>query len=424
MHGDRLSTTPKNQKAKWGKLATMGKTNEAATLATQPSTEVELREFIPAEVSLETIGFFTPSSKRLKHTIKEKTVTQKNKQGELVTKTLKIIPSLDLGLPITIDLDYYRAFQKILYEYLQAGGNIHQPIPFSTREIIRYAGKSYGKEERENVRTWLQRMVSTTIRGELYNQKIGSYMKFDGPPFSQVVTKGDALADGSVAESNLVWLAPYYRESFASGYLRPVDLEFHKSLANNISKSLYPILETGFHASGDTVYRKSYKALCNDFKITEFRHKSRVKQQLDPSFRELRDKDYVATWSYRQASKQEDIVITTEPGKRYFNNKEEQLKRKDRWLALKRQGEQQGNERILSEQEQLLEEITRLCGGSTTDFAYLKVTRTESPELLRTALSETRLAAHQGIIKKSKRQYFFWMLKQIKIDRENALKAS
>lgn len=413
------------RKEKYGKLHSMSQTREDEGLVPNQNLEIDLCDLIPAEVSLETIGFFTPSSKRLKHAVKEKTVIQKNKEGELLTKTLKIIPSLDLGLPISVDLDYYRAFQKILYEYIQEEGDLTKPIPFSTRQIIRLAGKSYSKQERDNVRTWLQRMVSTTIRGELYNQKLGSYLKFDGPPFSQVVSKGDRLGDGSVAESNLVWLAPYYRESFASGYLRPVDLEFHRALNNNISKSLYPILETGFHASSDTVYRKSYKALCEDFKLTQYKHKSRVQQQLDPSFKELYDHHYLGSWSYREAQSGDgDFVITTEPGTRYFFYKEEQSKRKERWLALKKEQSAQVDERVQSQREDLMEAITGLCGGSSTDFAYLKIIKTEHPELIRTALSETHLAGRQGTIKKTKRQYFFWMLKQLKSDREQSNEAA
>jgi hypothetical protein len=420
LQADRISTFPKNRSVKWVKLQTMGKANEAV-LNQQQSREIELREFIPAEVTLETIGFFTPSSKRLKYEIKEMTFGYRNSLGETETTKVEIVPNVKVGLPITVDLDYYRAFQKVLYEFLQVGGDLNDPIPFTTRQLIRYAGKAYGKYERDNVRTWLERMVGTTISCQMYNHKTKGYVKLDGPPFSQVMAKGDDLGNGTIAESNYVWLAPYYKKTFAAGYLRPVDLEFHKSLDKNISKHLYPILETGFHASGDTVYRKSYHDLCDDLKLIEHEQVSLVRRQLDPSFRELRDKEYVSTWSYRQAAKKDDFVVTAEPGKRYLANKQEQLERRDRWLALKRQGEQ-SDEQTLSVQEQLLEEIIRVCGGSKTDFAYAKLIRTETSELLRTALSETRLAAHQGTIKKSKRQYFFWMTKQIKADRENALK--
>lgn len=381
------------------------------------SEELSLRELIPAEVTLETIGFFTPSSKRLKKKVKTLTFAFRNPAGEGETTTVEIIPNVKVGLPITIDLDYYRAFQKVLFEFLQAGGDLDGPIPFSTRQLIQYAGKSYGSHQRANVRTWLERMVGTTISCRVYNHKTRSYVTLDGPPFSQVMTKGDDLGNGEMVETSAVWLAPYYKKTFAAGYIRPVDLELHNSLQTYTAKHLYPMLETGFHASGDKGYSKSYSDLCEDLELKRYKHRSRVAEQLDPSFRELREREYVESWSYRESKRKTDFVITTRPGKRYFDTKKEQAQRKDRWLALEREKASSSDERTMAEQAQLIEEITSVCGGSTTDFAYLNLVKKKSPELIRTALTETRLAHRNGQIKKTKRQYFFWMLKQLEAER-------
>jgi hypothetical protein len=71
---------------------------------------------IPAEVFLETLGFFTPSSKRLRGIYtKEKRVGERVvADGTTRMIKTKISANHELGLPITADLDYYRAFLKIL----------------------------------------------------------------------------------------------------------------------------------------------------------------------------------------------------------------------------------------------------------------------------------------------------------------------
>jgi hypothetical protein len=82
-----------------------------------------LPEYIQAEAFLEVSGFFTPSSKRIKSIyIKEKKLREyTDEQGKRRTVKVEISANYKLGLPITSDLDYYRAFLKILGYALKAG---------------------------------------------------------------------------------------------------------------------------------------------------------------------------------------------------------------------------------------------------------------------------------------------------------------
>ena len=75
-------------------------------------------EHIPAEVSFENIGYFTPSSKRIKGiTTKEKVVAERtNPDGTAAVLTVQIIGTGKYGLPTTSELDYYRALPEILDE--------------------------------------------------------------------------------------------------------------------------------------------------------------------------------------------------------------------------------------------------------------------------------------------------------------------
>src|ERR1700751_358024 len=123
----------KEHKNSSGKLATGGHTG---TLA----------EYVPAELNLETIGFFSAGYKRR--------YPKEPHEAKIVnlgaTRQIRIVPST-YGYPNSEDLDLYRAFLKICDEHATIeddwidGSLVRQPhlkipICFSTRQLLRYAG--------------------------------------------------------------------------------------------------------------------------------------------------------------------------------------------------------------------------------------------------------------------------------------------
>ena len=73
---------------------------------------------------LEVGGFFTPSSKRIENIyIKEKKIREYvDPQGKRRILKTKISANYELGLPVTSDLNYYRAFLKICDEIVDRDG--------------------------------------------------------------------------------------------------------------------------------------------------------------------------------------------------------------------------------------------------------------------------------------------------------------
>jgi len=98
-----------------------------------------LPDYIPVEISLEHIGFFTPSSKRIKNIYTKRKVLKviTNEDGSKRTIEVLISANHELGLPITSDLDYYRAFLKILDEEADKDGRLDLPIAVPTKKLIR-----------------------------------------------------------------------------------------------------------------------------------------------------------------------------------------------------------------------------------------------------------------------------------------------
>jgi hypothetical protein len=198
-------------------------------------------DYIQAEVFLETVGFFTPSSRRIKHhLVKEKTLAERaNPDGTMYAIKTTISANALFGLPITSDLDYYRAFLKICDEIVDRDGRFHLPIAIPTRALIRYAGKTENARERKEIRAWIRRMTLTGIIGGIYQAKSRDYSDgFVGTLFGQAYVRGERMRNGKIAEMNYIWPAPWWLSNFFYRYLRPFDYNFHQRLRKPIAKAV------------------------------------------------------------------------------------------------------------------------------------------------------------------------------------------
>src|ERR687896_823894 len=149
-------------------------------------------DYISAEVFLENSGFFTPSSKRVKGIYtKEKIIGEKiYPDGTTRLIKTKISANYELGLPITSDFDYYRAFLKVCDETVNRDGRFRLPIIIPTRQLLRYAGKVESPKERQEAKRWFERMTGTLIKGGLYRAKHKDCDDgFVGTVFSQVILR-------------------------------------------------------------------------------------------------------------------------------------------------------------------------------------------------------------------------------------------
>jgi len=296
-------------------------------------------EYVPAELNLESTGYFSAGYKRRYPTERQKSKVVMLGSSRYV---IEIVPSAKYGFPNSDDLDFHRAFLKICDEKAalqkRAYGDeatLHPELPevltFSTREIIRYAGRMESARERQAVRDWIKRCTFTGIEGGLYRAETKQReSEFGGPLFSRYILVGEKLPDGTVATTNCVWPNMWFRSNYFFRYFRPVDLAFHRRLQKAIAKTLYPILDTGWYAAQGGVYTKRYTDLCTILFIPAYKSISLVKRQLDPSHEELRQEQFLGAWEY-VADKEGKWtgVIRWWPGKKWFYDQEERQQRKE-----------------------------------------------------------------------------------------------
>lgn len=286
-------------------------------------------DYVAAEQNIETIGYFSASYKR-------RYPQKPNEAKEVilgVERRVRIVPST-YGYPNCEDQDFYRAFlkvcsmQAISLERRREGATTRHPqlpvpIGFSTNRILRYAGKGDNARNREAVRNWVKRSAATTIEGGLLFAKTRHFNhEFGGQLFSQYVLVGEKMRNGRVADMNYVWPAPWFLSNFYFNYYRRVDLAFHQRLTRPIAKGLYPLLETGWFASGG-YFAKRYVDLCAHLFIQFQPHLSVVKQQLDPAHEELRREEFLESWEYVPGKDATWTgVIRWWPGKKWLSEQE------------------------------------------------------------------------------------------------------
>jgi hypothetical protein len=388
-------------------------------------------DYIPAEVSLENLGYFTPSSKRVKDIyVKEKVLGHKiGPDGTKRTITAKISANHELGLPITSDFDYYRAFLKICDEAADSQGRLYMPIIVPTAKLIRYAGKKESAREWKEVREWCERMTLTGIIGGVYRAKQKHYDDgFVGTLFSRVIVTGGEMRNGETARTNYVWLSPWFLANYFHHHLRPIDLNFHQRLRKPIAKALYPLLETGWYASDGKPYAKSYRDLCQEFLLTNRQHLSRIREQLDPAHQELAKERFLAKWDYRESADKTDYVITYHPGKKFFEDQEAKEERRQRAEQITNgQGNsaahhpnldsQTPREESKARRDLLVEDILAVTGDPKSRGFYDLVARKLDPQTIYRALSETKEAARTGEIRTNRARYFTDLVKRYATER-------
>ena len=79
-----------------------------------PVPPLAARTIVRVEKNVNTFGFFTPSSKRMRTSSKTVVLQVRTDDGQRVQAKATIYPAAELGLPTTADQDKYFAFQKII----------------------------------------------------------------------------------------------------------------------------------------------------------------------------------------------------------------------------------------------------------------------------------------------------------------------
>jgi len=286
-------------------------------------------DFVAIEKNLASLGYFTPSNKRVK-TQTTKTVTfTKIVDGKKLQAKATIIPGTTVGLPTTADQDKYIALQKIVMDSKRRYGEVRNPIGFSSAELLDLLGKCRNSGRNyAHIDEWLSVMTATTIISEgliyLNGHPIWSKNRFR--VFDQTVSIGSELEGGQRAEKNYVWLSGWQIENINKNHLLPIELERYLNLKNYIAKALVPHLQIWLYASREAgVFEKRYDELCQVLNLNPYPHASKIKEKLGPSLDELVEHGYLAGWNLGLTSDHAGHKIIFRHGERFGGDQRKAL---------------------------------------------------------------------------------------------------
>lgn len=287
-----------------------------------PATQIP-KDFVKIEKNLNTLGFFTPAKHRGAKSREKVVFFRRELNGKTIEAQATILPSAKYGLPTTADLDKYLAFHKLLEQMRNRGGEISNPVGFTSTQLLTVLGIKDAGNNYQDIHEWLQRMTLTGInsKGTVYMARRKMWVSDTFHVFDRVVTMGSTLPDGKVADRNYVWLSDWQLENINSNYLLPIDLETYRKLRNQIAKILVPLLQVWLYASrAEGRFEKRYPELCEILDIVCHKHLSLIRRQLEPSLTELTDHGYLSAWAIQPTADGREYKLVATHGEKFYRD--------------------------------------------------------------------------------------------------------
>ena len=281
-------------------------------------------EFIKIEKNLASLGFFSPSHKRISGVRQKVVAMSREMNGKRVEARATILPSAQYGLPTTADQDTYLAILKLATEMYRKHGKVTNPISFTSAEILRIQGKSCvsGYHYKELLEQLMRIKTSTIVsEGTVYfaGRKVWAKDAFN--VINRLVLLGTAMEDGTVADKHYVWFSDWQIENINSNYLLPIDYDSYKQLRNHIAKILVPLLQIWLYASREQgCFEKRYEEICQFLNIRAYQHQSKIKEKLGPSLDELTAHGYLSKWRLEKTSDGAGYKIVLYHGEKFHRD--------------------------------------------------------------------------------------------------------
>ncbi len=272
-----------------------------------------------SEVNGLILPFFFLAKRTTNQTIEYRRVQRQD--GQAVETTWKVVPHPAYGRPGPLAHRVHRAVEQLITE---RGLPIANPIPFSIHDLCRRAGLAAGGTEYHKVKEAMLSIKATQVesKGAFYAKAATRYVDDVFSIYDRIAFAGESLPDGTVAESNLLWLGARYAESLNALYAKPLDYRFYRTLRTPTARRLYELIGVKFYRVVENRHpwiRYRYSTLCQLLPMTKHGYRSQLKQQLSSPHKELLNGGFLAAVKLTAISHSRDWLITYYPGERALN---------------------------------------------------------------------------------------------------------
>jgi hypothetical protein len=311
---------PKQQRSPDDKLAKVERSEEAHLLE---------YDFVRSEVNLLLFPFFALSSQGRAKRLETEFRAVAERDGQRAEIIWNVSANPRYGYPGLFERQVHRAIEQILSELLKANGRVENPITLGsfyglcTRMglIVPSQVRKYGGREYNAIRRAFERITTTAIRTEnsFYHKGEKRWVSEIFHLYDAVVLQGRRLRDGTIADTNYLYLSDLYLQSINALYIKPLDFRYQQSLRSHIASRLYEILGVKFY--GVRNFRQAeicfrYATLSQLLPVEPSQHLSRAKQQLAAAHEELVETGFLSSYEWREARTDGHWLICYRPGKR------------------------------------------------------------------------------------------------------------
>lgn len=402
---------------------------QISNLVSDSEEEQFVSEVLKSEVNLLLFPFFALSREDIKTRIKTEYRATVKRNDEVIEVLWKVTSNSEYGYPGPFDKKVHKALEQTISEM---NPPIENPIPFSIYDLCKRIGIATGGAQYRKIKEALQRIVVTPVKskGTYYRKKHKKWVDDIFHLYERVIFRGEELPNGTIAETNYLYLGSWYLENLNAFYIKPLDYGYYKNLRSSIAQRLYELLGVKFywllnHAEEQPCIRYKYSNLCQLLPVTRQKYLSLVKQQFEPAHRELTKTQFLSRAEFLDSKEDsKDWLISYYPGRRA---QAEILKAVDKVESEKEEGLEQDTElpaevpQSQSKEEALVKSLTDSMVEVLEDkesqpfyekLANLCLEKPPLENLIFRSLSETKDAARRGVIKTTKGAYFTDLIKR------------
>lgn len=266
--------------------------------------------------------------------IEYKSIIQRNGQKLEVIWSVSSNPKF--GFPGPFEKQVFRAIEKII-SLLPLP--IQNPIKLGSftyvAKIMRlkvdkngdYPGHVY-----KDIKDALKKIKVTAIesKGTFYHKGKRQWLEDIFSLYDRVISKGEELPNGTVAETNYLILGSWYLENINARYVRPLNYTYLESLSSELTRRFYELFGTKFYfvfQSNIPFIRYKYSTLCQLLPVAPQKHYSAAKRNFDPHHQQLIETGFFekVIWPKEKISKDiSDWFIYYYPGPRAKEEYEKQ----------------------------------------------------------------------------------------------------
>lgn len=277
-------------------------------LAAEEMEDSGLEAFLMSEGVMGSLQIWEAKRKHKlgKTILTKKCVTRELRLDGQVSKwSITVYSSHDFGLPSVLDLEFFRGFESISTRQLKNGSE--GIITFTGFELLRVIGKQPSGQVYKEMNRFFRKMVSITFGATDESKKKGETLFHI---FERVYLPGEVGPDGTVTGHYHVALPHWYWRNLTNGHCLVINYPLFQTLSGSISKLMHQLLHHLFHL-GKGKARQRYSEVVKNWGLKRHLNISKIRDQLDKSHLELKDKGLLSGWRY--------IPIRTVSGLREFD---------------------------------------------------------------------------------------------------------